>query len=452
MLFWYRVVCILAVLILAEKVICTWPNNKESAIFLKIDNAISIDEAISITLSNNPAVAVKKSEVKKTQFEAQEKKGMLFPSLSSNYYLSTGNSGNILSSSQGVTPQSYMSVQSKSFYDLNFTLMFPLFTGGSFNAMAEEAKLTAKWEESLLGALENEVIFKTIELYYKALYAKEYILVTDEWRKLVEAQLNRTKSLLEAGKVPKADLLRDEAELALVSQNQREALTAKENAILDLKAHLGISMDSKLSLKSEFHNSQINRITQEEAVNYAFKNRPELMAIQHRLNSAKANIKAANGAFLPQVSLMGMYDVFRSTTMKGENGFTVGLVTSIPIYDGGIRSSKTKQAETEVDKVLAMEKEIKLRIENEVRQAILQLETASQNITTTEAAIKSAEEYLRITGLRHEAGKAIKVEVYDSILTHVRAELNRLRALYDMNIAKAKLKLSTATLLYDTKS
>ena len=426
-------------------------NNETRTALLKIDKVISLDDAIKIALSNNPELLIKKSEVKKAGSEVREISAMRLPSISSTYYWSAGNSSNILSSPQGISPQSSMVVPRKNFNDLNVTMMLPIYTGGTLSANERQAKLMEISEKDMLQEKENEIAFNVTELYYRVLFADEYLKVVSNWLTLVNAQLNRTKSLLEVGKVPKADLLRDEAELANIKQSQTEALNNKETALLDLKTSMGISMDSTLRLQPAF-DENIQNITFDEVLRIAINNRPEYKAVSKKAASYKESVRAAKGKFLPQVSLMGMYDLFQSSTMMGENGYTIGVVTGIPIYDGGERRAQVDKTIAEHEKAIAEMKSIELKVENEVRQALLQLNTAAQNVVTAKAALESAREYLRITELRHEAGKSIKVEVYDSILTKVRAELNHLRALYDLNLAKAKLKFSTGGLLLSRSS
>ena len=235
-------------------------NNETRTALLKIDKVISLDDAIKIALSNNPELLIKKSEVKKAGSEVREISAMRLPSISSTYYWSAGNSSNILSSPQGISPQSSMVVPRKNFNDLNVTMMLPIYTGGTLSANERQAKLMEISEKDMLQEKENEIAFNVTELYYRVLFADEYLKVVSNWLTLVNAQLNRTKSLLEVGKVPKADLLRDEAELANIKQSQTEALNNKETALLDLKTSMGISMDSTLRLQPAF-DENIQNIT-----------------------------------------------------------------------------------------------------------------------------------------------------------------------------------------------
>lgn len=418
-----------------------------------LDKEITIKEAIQIALKYNPQIIMKKAEVEKTRGELKEKKGMQLPGISGNYYITTGNSSNIFSSAYGISPQNFMMAPAKSFYDINFTMMAPVFTGNILSSKVRESVFMVKKEESQLKEMENEVSFKISELYYKALYSKEYLNVIEEWMRLVLAQLERTKELLLVGKAPRADLLRDEAELANVKQSMEEVKAAKEMAFYDLKAYMGIALDSNIKLLSDFEsldsfelNKESGKLEEsaniEESINLALNKRPGLIAASHELDAAKERVKGAKGAFWPQVSFMGMYDIFRSSTMGGGNGFSVGLVTSVPLYDGGIRRSLVKQEEAMTDKTKGFLQETRIQVENEVRQSLLQLNISQKNVAASQAALASAREYVRITEIRHEAGKAIKIEVYDALLTQVRASTNKLKALLDLSTAKARFKLA----------
>lgn len=437
MFFKYKLIFTVLLFILNANIIFAESTIKNQV--LKIDKVITLNDAINIALSNNPGLLMKKNEVKKARLEVKEIAAMRLPSISSTYYWSIGNSSNILTTPEGVSPQSSMLVPSKTFNDLNLTMMLPIYTGGTLSAKERQAKFMEMSEKDMLKEKENETVFQTTELYYRALFTDEYLKVIDDWMELVSAQLNRTKSLFEAGKVPKADLLRDKAELANIKQSKTEALNNKDIAMLDLKTIMGISTDSKLILQSLF-NDNISNVSYDEVVHLAFENRPEYKAALKKVDSYKESIRAAKGRFLPQISLMGMYDIFQSSTMMGENGYTIGVVGSIPVYDGGVRKYILGMAETEHEKSISEAKYISIRIENEIKQAVLQLNAAAQNILTAKSALESTGEYARITELRYDAGRAIKIEVYDALLNEVRAKTNYLRALFDLNVANARLQ------------
>jgi outer membrane protein TolC len=80
-----------------------------------------------------------------------------------------------------------------------------------------------------------------------------------------------------------------------------------------------------------------------------------------------------------------------------------------------------------------------LQVENEVRQAWLDIETAAANIATAEAALKDAEEAHRVATLRVNEGKAPLVEQIDALAALTEARIRLLEAHTEHVLAQARL-------------
>jgi outer membrane protein TolC len=86
------------------------------------------------------------------------------------------------------------------------------------------------------------------------------------------------------------------------------------------------------------------------------------------------------------------------------------------------------------------EQELALRIASEVTQEFLNVKAAEESVHTAEQVLKAAREDYRVAQLRYEAGKGINVEVLDTLAALVRAQTNHVRALFDFNVARDRLR------------
>ena len=89
----------------------------------------------------------------------------------------------------------------------------------------------------------------------------------------------------------------------------------------------------------------------------------------------------------------------------------------------------------------ALEDSIRL----ELKEAVLRLANAEENIPTTRKAIEQAEENLRVNEERYKAQVTTITEVLDAQTLLTRARVNNLTALYNHNLAKAKLRRALGT-------
>src|SRR5690606_14760255 len=67
--------------------------------------------------------------------------------------------------------------------------------------------------------------------------------------------------------------------------------------------------------------------------------RPDIVAAEHHLRAANANIGAARAAFLPNTTLTGMAGTasaeLRNLFQAGSGAWTLAPVLSLPIFEGG---------------------------------------------------------------------------------------------------------------------
>ena len=81
----------------------------------------------------------------------------------------------------------------------------------------------------------------------------------------------------------------------------------------------------------------------------------------------------------------------------------------------------------------------------EVRQAMLDLETAIKNIPTTEKAVKQGEENLRVNEERYKAQVTTITELLDAQRLLSQARVNYYTAVYTTALAKATLDRAIGT-------
>ena len=75
----------------------------------------------------------------------------------------------------------------------------------------------------------------------------------------------------------------------------------------------------------------------------------------------------------------------------------------------------------------------------EVRDAFLTLKSSLLTIGSTQKAVNSAEESLKLSNLRYTSGVGTNLEVIDAQVSLTQAKYNHLQALFDTEINKAKV-------------
>ena len=136
---------------------------------------------------------------------------------------------------------------------------------------------------------------------------------------------------------------------------------------------------------------------------------------------------------------MAMADGFTSRLQGTREGYTVGIVVSLPLFDGGQRKAESAQARAQQERADAEVRDLELRVAVEVQQAWLDVGTAAENYRTAQTALLAAQSAYDVTTLRVQNQKALLVEQLDALASLTQARTNIAQALYDHSLAVARL-------------
>lgn len=339
----------------------------------------------------------------------------------------------------GVEPQAMQMAPEGGFVDANLMLMAPLYTGGYLQGLVAAALAREQAAKADALGLRAEVALRIRESYARALYGAELVKAQRARVKAAEAMVQNAQAQLDAGKGIEATVRRAEAELAEAQRELRTFENDRTKLLLDLLAEMGASMDTPVVLAESPAFASPPR-TLEESITAADSTRGELLAARQRALAAGGQVSSAEGALRPQVYGFAMGDAFGPRDAMGRNaGYTVGLTVSLPVFDGGMRRSEVTAARAMRERAMAEADRWKIQVEKEVRQAWLDIETAAQNYRSSEAALSAAQSAYDVIVVRVEAGKAILVEQLDALAALTRARANLAQALYEHQLAIAKL-------------
>jgi len=183
----------------------------------------------------------------------------------------------------------------------------------------------------------------------------------------------------------------------------------------------------------------------------AMKNRPDYQAAKDRLAAQSLRVEAAKAGHLPSLSLVGAYgikdapspeDIGRNTKTTEDAGY-VGLVLTIPLFEGGRVSAKVSEEMAALAAARERLKKLELQIRQDTETAAFDVLSNKARITATEKSIEQAKESFRIESLKYELGKGSITDVLDAQFAQLEAETTYYRALVDYYISMARLKLAT---------
>jgi len=146
--------------------------------------------------------------------------------------------------------------------------------------------------------------------------------------------------------------------------------------------------------------------------------RPDIIAAEHRLLAANANIGAARAAFFPRIALTGSFGSASAELdglfESGSKSWAFVPTVSLPIFDGGRRQANLELSEVRRDMAVA---EYEKAIQNafrEVADALAAHHWLRQQLEVQLVGRDAQAERARLAQLRYDRGSAAYLEVLDA--------------------------------------
>jgi outer membrane protein TolC len=275
-----------------------------------------------------------------------------------------------------------------------------------------------------------------------------YLLcVADEARiKAVQAEIDSAKlsfdqatAAHEAGTSPRIDALRSQVDY----QSEQQSLIAAANELakdkLSLARAIGLPLDQKFDLSDATPFQAFDTPDPDAAFQQALKQRKDLAAAAEQTKAAEASKKAAFVDQLPTLTVSGNF---------GDQGETVGHSHGTYLAEGQISAPVLQIAkirgEEEVSGALLDQARAKLsdqaqQVNADIRDAILDIQTAAKLVDVTKSNVDLAREALSEAQQRFKAGVADSLPVSQALATDRQAEDQYISALYQHNVAKLSL-------------
>ena len=149
----------------------------------------------------------------------------------------------------------------------------------------------------------------------------------------------------------------------------------------------------------------------DEALKRAYASRSDFQAALADVRAAEYSRKAATAGHYPTVSFTADYGVAGQHFNSSHGVFDVRGTLTIPIFAGGAVRGDVLQADAQLQQSRDRLENVRAQIDADIRVALLNLESASQQVTVAQSNIDLAEQSLTQSRDRFAAGVTDTVEV-----------------------------------------
>jgi outer membrane protein TolC len=268
----------------------------------------------------------------------------------------------------------------------------------------EAARLTFK-------SARDYVIHVAGNLYVQALAASARVDAARAQQQTAQALYTQALDLKQAGMIAGIDVVRAEVQLNAQTQRATSATNEFEKAKLQLARVIGLPLGQAFTLDANLPDLPNADMSLDEAVNLAYRSRPDYQAALERVHAAESSRQAALGEALPSILVNADYGDIGLSPRDARGTFTVAGAVNIPIFQGGRTRGRLLEADADLRNRRAEADDLKASIYYEVRAAFLDVDATALQLSVAGKARDLAGQQLAQARDRFAAGIASNIEV-----------------------------------------
>jgi outer membrane protein TolC len=395
---------------------------------------LMLEEALKITLDKNRDIQKAEEYKNKVMGMYVEQRAAALPQI-------TGTAIGARSWDSALAPLNrYDRLESR---NLELTLTQPIFTWGQVDAAIRAAKFGIASADDQLRLYRQAALRDVSAAFYDALLAKEFSKIAQQSLEQKAKHLDETRRKFAVGVATEYDVLA--AEVAV--ENAKPEAIKTENQIRTSRERvrflLGIS-EEEVDVAGQLYTTVEPVEQHEEALKRAYEKRPELAELRNRLGLYKELVTVAGAGNKPRLDLKattGYKDIFLGHKENEYEGKTwsVGLIVTIPFFDGFRTKGKVAQARSDVASLKIDEAKMLDSISLQIRDTVNGVKEAGDIARGLVGTVLQAEKLLQMAEKGYEYGVKTRLEVEDAELNLSRARGNLARAYRDYRVAKVTL-------------
>jgi outer membrane protein TolC len=336
-------------------------------------------------------------------------------------------------------------------WNAGIQLVQSVYEGGKMTAAIKAAGATKKQAIAQYQTAVEDTLLSVRLAYYDVLLTTNQITVHEASVNLLQKELEDQQNRLNAGTVPKFNVLRAEVAVANERPNLIQAKNNYRIAKNNLSNLLGYDLprdiweDVPLNLSDTLDDAPY-QVNLPDAIQQALAKRSELLALRKTEELQKLNVVSAKSGYKPTVSLFAGYNwnnvqFTAPVTLDHDiSGWNAGAQLQWDIFDGMLTQGKVTQAKSLYEKSKNDLTDQSRQIELEVRTAYSDFVEAKEVLDSQEKVQEEADEALREARSRAEAGTGTQLDVLDSETALTQARTTQIQALHDYDTARAKLQ------------
>lgn len=404
---------------------------------------LSREECVAIALQESPTIKVANLEVKRMDYSKKEVLANLFPSIDFSGAYQRSIELQTISMNMGGQSQQFK-MGTDNVWNFGFSAAMPIINAALWKSISlSDTQILQSLESARASRL--DLVNNINQAYYTLMLAIDSRKVIQENYDLAKFNADLYQKQFEQGTASEYDVLRSSVQVTNVEPELLQADISVKQCQLQLKVLMGIETEvtvmpttSLADMKKEMYGYALDG-------HYSLEGNTSLRSLDLNRKLASQNVTVQKMAWIP--TLAATYNINWNAMSNGNalknqifNPYsTVGVALQVPIFSGGSKYSKLRQAQIQV-------KELDLQRENLVNSLKMQRDLAIDNINkqakqinSSENGMKQASKALEIMQKSFEIGAATYLNLRDSEIANTSAQLAYLQSIYNYLVSTSEL-------------
>lgn len=312
--------------------------------------------------------------------------------------------------------------------------------------LVASSKFQEKAQLASAEATREDIVLATDMAFYSALQAQATLEVAKQTVNTRQTLADQVLALTKSNLKSTLDLSFAQVNLSEAKLLQLDAQNNLDASMASLDAVLGFQQQQVYKLVDSTDTLPLPPADANALIALAFKQRPDLQALDYNRIAAQKYSRAQHEQLLPSINALGVV----GGTPVGSNQYfnsnwygAIGLNMSVPVFNGFRYQAEASQASLEAKAASERVRDMQDRIVRDVRTAWLAANADFQRVAVTDALLKEANMALSLAQTRYQLGLSSIVELSQAQLQQTQAAISNANARYQYQLALSALNFQT---------
>ncbi|HEX5036107.1 MAG TPA: TolC family protein [bacterium] len=249
--------------------------------------------------------------------------------------------------------------------------------------------------------------------YLNARRGEDQVRLAQSLLRVAEKRLAVAREARRVGAGTDLDVLQLESGVADRREDLAAARTTALEQRLDLAAALGLPQDHAIAFAAGDPFPKM-KIPSDDEITAAVSGHPDMEVAEQTVKERKREISVEKADFFPKISASADYGASGTSFGDSFGTYSVGGQASLPIFRGGLRSGRIKEAKAKARESEVQRDDVARRTEAKARTARENLKQTSLLLEAARSDQKEAEKRLNVSRDRSESGAGSDLEAVES--------------------------------------